>query len=182
MRKNLSLLLFFGLLAAVAAKAYGDKKQPLQVVSSVDLRKYAGKWYEIARLPNRFQKSCASDVTATYTPGEDGKVAVLNACREESGKMKSATGKAKVVDKKTNAKLKVTFVKSFFFWPFGGDYWVIELGRDYEYAVVASGRDYLWILSRTPQMNEELYTQIRERAAAQGFDVSRLMKTQQSGN
>ncbi len=182
MRKNLSLLLFFGLLAAVAVKASGDKKKPLQVVPSVDLRRYAGKWYEIARLPNRFQKSCAGDVSATYSLRDDGKVAVLNACREASGKMKSATGKAKVVDRKTNAKLKVTFVKSFFFWPFGGDYWVIELGRDYEYAVIASGHDYLWILSRTPQMDEQFYRQVVERIAAQGFDAGRLMKTLQSGN
>lgn len=182
MRKNLSFLLFFGLLAAVAVKAMGDKKNALQTVSAVNLERYAGKWFEIARLPNRFQKSCAGDVTATYTLRDDGKVDVLNSCREDSGKMKSAKGKAKVVDKKTNAKLKVTFVKSFFFWPFGGDYWVIELGQNYEYAVVASGRDYLWILSRTPQMDERLYSEIVGRLSAQGFEVNRLMRTEQRGN
>ncbi|MBC7910092.1 MAG: lipocalin family protein [Pyrinomonadaceae bacterium] len=170
------------MVAAIAAKAYADTddKASLQTVSTVDLKRYMGKWYEIARLPNRFQKKCAGDVTATYSLGDKGKVTVLNQCRDHSGKLTSAKGKAKVADKKTNAKLKVTFVKSFFFWPFGADYKIIDLGADYEYAVVASGRDYLWILSRTPQMDEEVYKRLANRAAAQGFDVSRLQKTQQS--
>ncbi len=183
MRKKLPLLLVLGMVAAIAARAYADNddKAALQTVSAVDLKRYMGRWYEIARLPNRFQKKCAGDVTATYSLGEDGKVSVLNQCRDASGKLTSAKGKARVADKRTNAKLKVTFVKAFFFWPFGADYKIIELGTDYEYAVVASGRDYLWILSRTPQMNEEVYRRLVNRAAAQGFDVSRLQKTQQSG-
>ena len=93
---------------------HGDKRRKqLAVVPSVDLARYAGQWYEIARLPNRFEKNCVSSVTATYTLRDDGKIDVVNRCKKASGKLETAKGKAKVVDKKTNAKLKVTF-----FWPF----------------------------------------------------------------
>ena len=123
---------------------------PLTTVDHVDLQRYVGKWYEIARYPNRFQRKCQSDTTATYTLREDGKVQVANACREKDGTMTTANGTAKVVDPKTNAKLKVTF-----FWPFYGDYWILGLGPDYQYAIVGEpDRKYLWILSRTPAMDE----------------------------
>jgi apolipoprotein D and lipocalin family protein len=89
--------------------------------------------------------------------------------------MKQAKGKAKVVDKNSNAKLKVTF-----FWPFYGDYWIIKLGNDYDYAVVGTpNRKYLWILSRTPQMDDKLYSQLIEYVKSKGFDVNNLIKTLQ---
>jgi apolipoprotein D and lipocalin family protein len=148
----------------------------VQTVSSVDLRRYTGVWYEIARLPNRFQKNCTSDVTATYTLRDDGKIRVLNQCLDESGKRKSAEGTARVVEGTSNAKLKVTF-----FWPFYGDYWILDLGSNYEYAVVGEPRrKYFWILSRTPQFNDQLYKQILERGARQGYDLTRLIKTRHS--
>ena len=97
---------------------------------------------------------------------------MLNECRR-NGKVKQAKGKAKVVDKKSGAKLKVTF-----FWPFYGDYWIINLGKDYEYAVVGTpNRKYLWILSRTPNMDDKLFSQLIESAKSQGFDVNNLIKT-----
>ncbi len=137
----------------------------------VELTKYLGKWYEIAHLPARFQKDC-TDTTATYTLRDDGSIAVLNECRR-GGAVKLAKGKAKVVDKTTNAKLKVTF-----FWPFSGDYWIIHLGKDYEYAVVGTpNRKYLWILSRTPHMEDLLFTQLLEFVKSKGFNVTRLIKT-----
>jgi apolipoprotein D and lipocalin family protein len=143
----------------------------LEVVPHVELKKYLGKWYEIAHLPARFQEGCA-DTTATYTLSEDGSISVLNECRR-NGKVKQAKGKAKVVDKNSGAKLKVTF-----FWPFYGDYWIINLGKDYEYAVVGTpNRKYLWILSRTPRMDDNVFSQLIESAKSQGFDVNNLIKT-----
>ena len=143
----------------------------LEVVPHVELKKYLGKWYEIAHLPAKFQEGC-TDTTATYTLSEDGSISVLNECRR-SGKVKQAKGKAKVVDKNSGAKLKVTF-----FWPFYGDYWIINLSKDYEYAVVGTpNRKYLWILSRTPQMNDKLFSQLIESAKSKGFNVNNLIKT-----
>ena len=137
----------------------------------VELEKYLGKWFEIAHLPAKFQESC-SDTTATYTLSKDGSISVLNGCTR-NGKVKQAKGKAKVVDKDTGAKLKVTF-----FWPFYGDYWIIKLGNDYEYAVVGTpNRKYLWILNRTPKMDDNLYSQITEFAKSKGFNVENLIRT-----
>ncbi|MCW4030382.1 MAG: lipocalin family protein [Candidatus Bathyarchaeota archaeon] len=146
----------------------------LEAVSHVDLNRYLGKWYEIAHLPARFQEGC-QNTTATYTLRKDGSISVLNQCTR-NGKSKLAKGKAKVVDKTTNANLKVTF-----FWPFYGDYWIINLGSGYEYAVVGTpDRRYLWILCRTPTMDEKLYTQLTDWAKTKGFDVSELIKTIQN--
>ena len=150
-----------------------ERKGELEVVGAVDLSRYAGRWYEIARLPNRFEKKCADSVTATYTLRSDGKVDVVNRCRKANGEYTTARGKAKIVDKKTNAKLKVTF-----FWPFYGDYWILDLGPNYEYAVVgAPNRDYLWILSRTPQLNEQLYQRLLREMATRGFATDRMSRT-----
>ncbi len=148
-----------------------EKHNKLEVVPHVELKKYLGKWYEIAHLPARFQEGC-TDTTATYTLNEDGSISVLNECRK-SGKVKQAKGKAKVVDKDSGAKLKVTF-----FWPFYADYWIINLGKDYDYAVVGTpNRKYLWILSRTPQMDDKLFSQLIESVKSKGFDVNNLIKT-----
>ena len=143
----------------------------LEVVPHVDLKKYLGKWYETAHLPFRFEEGC-SDITATYSLREDGSISVLNECKR-NGKVKRAKGKAKVVDKNTGAKLKVTF-----FWPFYGDYWIMNLGKDYHYAVVGTpNRKYLWILSRTPQMDDKLFSQLIELVKTKGFDVKNLIRT-----
>jgi apolipoprotein D and lipocalin family protein len=145
----------------------------LDVVPHVELEKYLGKWYEIAHLPAKFQEGC-DETTATYTLLKDGNISVLNQCIK-NGKMKQAKGKAKIVDKDSNAKLKVTF-----FWPFYGDYWIIKLGDEYDYSVVGTpDRKYLWILSRTPQMNDKLYSQLLEYAKSKGFDVNKVIKTLQ---
>ena len=145
----------------------------LEVVSRVELEKYLGKWYEIAHFPAKFQEGC-DETTATYTLSKDGSISVLNQCTK-NGKIKQAKGKAKVVDKNSNAKLKVTF-----FWPFYGNYWIIKLGNEYEYSVVGTpNRKYLWILSRTPQMDDKLYSQLTEYVKSKGFDVNKLIKTLQ---
>lgn len=156
-----------------------QKKQaaaPLEVVPFVDLTRYTGIWYEISRYPHRFQEGCIGS-RATYTLRSDGKIAVLNECFEGSlsGELRNAKGTAKVVDTKSNAKLKVSF-----FWPFSGDYWIIDIGKEYEYAVVGHpDRTYLWILSRMKKMDEKLYQEILERLEAKGYDTAKLIRTQQ---
>ena len=154
----------------------GCNSQPLQTVSSVDLKRYAGKWYEIASYPQRFQRGCHR-TTAEYTLSDKGYVVVENRCRKDSlnGKESSIKGKAFVVKNTGNAKLKVQF-----FWPFRGKYWIIDLADDYSYAVVSHpNREYLWILSRTPQMNEDIYNQILARLKEKHFDLSKLQRTPQ---
>lgn len=144
----------------------------LRVVPSVDLKRYAGKWFEIARLPARFQRDCASDVTATYTIRPDGKIAVVNKCRTADGRLQSATGVARPASAKgPNTKLKVTF-----FWPFSGDYWIIDLDPDYQWAAVGEpGRKYFWILGRTPEVDQRVVGGIIARAEQQGYDLSGLI-------
>jgi len=148
----------------------------LETVEHVDIERYMGTWFEIAKLPQRFEKGLVG-ITATYSMLPHGKVRVVNKGYEGdfNGGTRTARGRAKVIDTKTNAKLRVSF-----FWPFTGDYWILELGKDYEYAVVGEeSRKYLWILSRTPQMDEATYNDLLERVQAKGFDVSKLEKTPQ---
>lgn len=149
---------------------------PLKTVEKVDLNRYLGKWYEIASFPQRFQKGCTGS-TANYAKRKDGRIRVVNRCRKGSlqGKKASAKGLARVVDKKTNAKLKVSFFR-----PFWGDYWIIDLDDNYQFAVVGHpSRDYLWILSRTPQMDQSVYKGILKRLKAQGYEIGKLRKTLQ---
>lgn len=149
---------------------------PLQTVASVDIAKYAGTWYEIASFPQRFQEGCTA-TTATYERRDDGDLDVLNRCRKFAldGPEDTAKGRARVVDKATNARLEVSFFR-----PFWGDYWVIDLAPDYSFAVVGHpGRDYLWILSRTPALPEETYAAIVARLAEKGYETSRLRRTLQ---
>jgi apolipoprotein D and lipocalin family protein len=148
----------------------------LKTVESVDVKRYMGTWFEIAKFPQRFEKGLVG-ITADYTLLENGKVRVLNSGYKGdfNGKLKTIKGKAWVVDTATNAKLKVSF-----FWPFAGNYWILELGKDYEYAVVGEGsRKYLWILSRTPQMDEAVYNELLKRVQDKGFDISKLEKVPQ---
>lgn len=148
----------------------------LQVVEKVDLQKYAGTWYEVARLPNGFQKDCVA-TRAIYSVLDDERVKVVNECRKGAldGKLKTIEGSAKVVDKETGAKLAVTF-----FWPFSGDYWIVDLAEDYSYAAVATPeRNYLWILSRTAQMDPAEYQGVVARLQEDGFAVEQLIETSQ---
>jgi apolipoprotein D and lipocalin family protein len=150
---------------------------PLQAVERVDIPRYMGTWYEIASFPQDFQAGCTG-TTASYTLRDDGEVDVVNRCFRGNlqGEEDVAEGRARVVDTATNAKLEVSFFR-----PFWGDYWIIELEDDYQYAVVGHpGRDYLWILSRTPRMDaatfDALVVRLRD---VHGYDVDRLQKTPQ---
>ncbi|MFB3813734.1 MAG: lipocalin family protein [Terriglobales bacterium] len=170
-------LVISGVAVGAAVYALADRSiDAPATVGSVDLERYGGQWYEIARYPNRFQRRCATDVTATYRLRRDGKIEVINACRHADGASQIARGTARVVDRRTNAKLKVTF-----FWPFSGDYWIVDLGADYEYSVVSEPtRKYLWILSRRAHMDEAQYRQIILRLESRGFDTAKLVRTPQS--
>lgn len=151
-------------LAAVAVLAAGARACPrraapalpaLTTVDHVDLPRYLGRWYEIARIPNRFQKQCASNTTAEYELRKDGSITVTNTCLMNIGKSDVAHGVAKIVDASTNARLKVSFIAFFGLRPFWGDYWVIGLDPDYQWAVVGTpSRRFGWVLARTPTLDD----------------------------
>jgi apolipoprotein D and lipocalin family protein len=154
----------------------GESGQKLQPVSGFDLDRYLGKWYEIARLPARFERDLVN-VTATYSLRKDGKVRVVNEGYKKTreGKHKVAVGKAKFAGARDEGYLRVSF-----FGPFYGDYVIIELDQnEYSYAVVASSLKYLWILSREPQMDRALIESLIEEAKGLGFDTDRLYFTPQ---
>lgn len=154
-----------------------SQNKSIETVKQVDLTKYAGKWYEIALYPNKFEKGCYC-TTAEYELTNKNYVKVTNTCKKDSvnGKIKSITGKAFIVKGSNNAKLKVQF-----FFPFKGDYWIIDLADDYSYAVISEPKmKYLWILSRTPKMNEEIYESILKKLELKGFDLHHLIKTIQN--
>jgi apolipoprotein D and lipocalin family protein len=175
-RMSLLLLILGAMLPAVQIPG-ANHQAPMKVVPSVDLTCYAGKWYEIARLTSCFQRDCASDTTAFYPLRPDSKITVVNACRTSEGRIKSARGTARVASGSLpNTKLKVTF-----FWPFSGNYWIIDLDPEYRWAVVGEpDRDYLWLLSRESRLDSALYDQILDRAKHQGYDLERPIKTRQT--
>lgn len=157
------------LVALACARSAGP---PPRTVERVDLARYAGTWYEIASFPTRFQRGCTG-TTASYGLRDDGRVSVRNRCIRD-GEERGIEGVAWPVDP-SNARLKVRF-----FWPFAGDYWVLALDPDYRWALVGHpDRDYLWILSRTPRLDDALYDALVAKAQAQGFEVSRLVRTPQ---
>jgi apolipoprotein D and lipocalin family protein len=161
-----------------------DTTAEVRTVGAVDLSRYVGDWYEVARLPNRFEAKCAADVMASYRREDGGTIEVINSCRTADGAITNAKGVARVVDTSSNAKLKVRFAPAFLsFLPMvWGDYWILGLQPEYRWAVVGSpDRKYLWVLSRTCAMDEHEYAQAVDRARANGFDVSRLEKTRQTG-
>jgi apolipoprotein D and lipocalin family protein len=163
--------MFFSWIVSSAISA-----QPLKTVANVDLARFAGKWYEIASYPNSFQRGCHC-TTAEYTLTDKKYMKVLNTCRRDSvnGKISNITGRAYVRKNSGNAKLRVQF-----FWPFRAHYWIIELANDYSYAVIGQpNRKYLWILSRKPQMDEEVYKNIVYGLKDKGYNYGGLVTTQQ---
>ncbi|HVS94309.1 MAG TPA: lipocalin family protein [Mucilaginibacter sp.] len=158
--------------AAAVAWMVQNRDEKLETVTYVELDQYMGKWYEIARFPQSFEKDCACS-TAEYSLNDDGTVKVLNSCIKE-GVPDIVEGKAAITDKKTNSKLKVHFGI------FSGKYWIIALAPDYSYAMVGHpNRKYLWILNRKPVMDSQTYNYLLVQAASKGFDVRKLVKTEQ---
>lgn len=166
--KRIALALSFLLSLVGCSKQY----EPLATVESVDLQKYLGKWYEIARYDHSFEKGC-SNVNATYTFREDAKIKVLNQCLKDNT-ISKAVGKAYAVDN-TNAKLKISF-----FGPFYGDYQILMLDEDYTYAVIGEpSREYFWILSRTPTLDKEITNMILAKLPFLGYDKTKIIWTLQ---
>jgi apolipoprotein D and lipocalin family protein len=176
-------LLAAALLAAslVACTTPGSPSgTPLATVPKVDLDRYVGRWYELARTPNWFQRNCAADVTAEYARRPDGKVSVVNSCRRADGAVDRVEGTARIVDPATNAKLEVAFAPEPLRWipAVWGNYWVFELAPDYRYAIVGEpSRTYLWVLSRTPTLDDATWTSIDARIAAAGYDRAKVTRT-----
>jgi len=153
---------------------------PLATVPKVDLDRYVGRWYELARTPNWFQRNCAADVTAEYARRPDGTVSVVNSCRRADGAVDRSEGTARVVDSATNARLEVAFAPEALRWipAVWGNYWVIELAPDYRYAIVGEpSREYLWVLSRAPALDAATWASIDARIAAAGYDRSKVTRT-----
>jgi apolipoprotein D and lipocalin family protein len=179
--KNLSGFYLFTLLLAfffaIGCASVPKKTYPeLKVVSYVDMERYMGKWYEIALYPNWFEKGCFRS-TAFYEKLKDGQIKVTNQCRMNGpdGKLNEAIGIATIPNRKTNGKLRVQF-----FWPFKGDYWIIDLDKDYQYSIVSEpNRQYLWILSRSPNIDVQTLETLKERIRRNGFDLTYLKQTLQ---
>lgn len=151
------------------------QQNPPTTVKYVDLKKYIGLWYEIAKIPNSFQDQCVKNTTAKYTLTEDGEIYVTNSCIDKDGELDAADGVVRVVDKKTNAKLEVSFV-SFLGWrPFWGDYWIIGLDDNYQWAIVGTpNRKYGWVLSRTQKLEETTMNNIFRIIKEQGYDPKKF--------
>jgi apolipoprotein D and lipocalin family protein len=171
-------------LLVVASAAVGDERLPVEPVPELDLARYAGTWYEIARLPFRYQKDCAHSVVVHYALRDDGRVDVTNRCVRADGTVSEARGLAKRSGASRPASaLKVRFAPAFlsFLSAVWADYWVIDLAPDYGHAAVGGpDRKYLWILSRAPEMPEAQYREVVDRLA-RVYDVSGLVRTEQRG-
>lgn len=168
--------LIFSLIVAGCSSQTKNGNVAMQTVKNVDLERYMGTWYEIGRFPHSFEKDLVG-VTATYKLKKNGKVEVLNQGYKNSldGKLKRAKGFAKVPNPNEPGRLKV-----YFFWPFGGDYLILDLDEEYRWALIGSySLNYLWILSRTPQMPEEEYNRLVEKARSLGYNVSRIERVEQ---
>lgn len=156
--------------------------QPVKTIPSIDVARYLGTWYEIAKFPNWFQRKCLSGTNANYQLKEDGNVKVTNRCKVEGGEMAQAIGTARQIGGATSPKLEVRFAPDWlailpFVW---GDYWVIDLDSQYQLAAVSDPRrEYLWILSRTPKVNQKSYDDLLQRLITQQFDLSQLSFTPQ---
>ena len=174
MGKNLTFILLFSIfsLNSNSQSTMIDNS----VVKELDIESYLGTWYEIARYDHSFERGLVG-VTATYSLREDGKIKVVNAGYKKTleGKRSEAVGKAKIPDRSVPSKLKVSFFLFFY-----GDYFVMELDEDYKWAVIGSSTDkYLWILSRTPVMEKDLYDDLLDRLSKRGYDVTNLIKVEQ---
>ncbi len=169
--------LLIPILTAIMIFSTARSQEKPKVVPVVDLKRYTGTWYEIARLPNPFERGLKC-ITATYSLRPDGKITVLNKGRKitDPSKESAANGVARVPDKNVPAKLRVQF-----FWPFSGDYWILYLDKDYRYVLVGEpSYKYLWILSREKTMDKTTYDMLIEKAVEQGFDTGPMIVVEQS--
>ncbi|MGC4079834.1 MAG: lipocalin family protein [Rubrivivax sp.] len=164
------------LLAAACATANAQSTDgALRTIEGLDVPRYLGTWYEVARFPNRFQRQCVADTSAHYTLREDGTLQVRNRCRLADGAMDEALGQARQIGGPQSPTLKVRFAPEWLSWlPFvWGDYWIVDLDADYSLvAITEPRRAYAWVLSRTPQVEPARYEALMQRLRAQGLDVA----------
>lgn len=163
-------------LAALLLAGGGMAAEPVTSVPTLDIQRYAGQWYEIAHLPMRHQADCIGDITATYSFEADG-IGVRNTCKTKDGTTQVAEGVARPVEGHPG-RLEVSFAPGWLSWiPFvWADYWVIALDPEYRWAVVGEpGRDYLWILSRSPTMERTRFEALKAKATAMGYDLDPLI-------
>ena len=171
------------LFLALTNFSFAHTHKELKTVKNIEIDRYLGRWHQVAAIPAWFQKKCVADTTADYQKVEDG-LSVTNTCRKKDGSNKVALGKARVNHEfSDNARLQVTFVNLFnkwWVWLFGGDYWVIDLAKDYSYSVVGEPkRQYLWILSREDNMKAEQFAELDLRIKKQGYDTCKVIVTQE---
>ncbi|MBL7969110.1 MAG: lipocalin family protein [Prolixibacteraceae bacterium] len=178
MKKNQLFILITALFLISCSKT-NSQMIDTSTVKELDLNRYLGTWYEIARFPHSFEKNLVG-VTATYSMRDDGKIKVVNQGYKNTldGELSVAEGKAKIPDKSEPGKLKVSF-----FWIFYGDYFVLELDENYQYVMIGSSSPkYFWILSRTPQMSPEIYEMLLDKARKRGYNLDKLEKVPQKVN
>jgi len=169
--------------AVAQSNAQPSSNEAVKTIASLNVERYLGTWYEIAKLPNWFQKKCVADTKAVYSMNEGGGIRVLNSCKTAPGDIVQADGLARQVGAADSPKLEVRFAPAWLsFLPFvWGDYWVVDLDAQYQVAAVSDPRrEYLWILSRTPRLDPVVYASLLERLRAQDFDVQNLEATAQS--
>lgn len=156
---------------------------PLQAIERLDVARYMGTWYEIAKVPNRFQRHCVADTQALYRQREDGQLDVINSCRQANGERTEAIGRARQLGAADSPRLEVRFAPAWLSWlpMVWGDYWVIDLDPTYQLVAVSEPkREYLWIISRTPRVDAAAYQALLGRLQLQGFDPSKLEPTAQA--
>lgn len=178
-----ALLLGLWLSMASASAVAEIGGAPLSTIPALDVPRYMGTWFEIAKFPNWFQRKCAGDTSADYRLNEDGSVQVTNRCKGEGGEIIEAIGSARQVGPASSPKLQVRFAPGWLsFLPFvWGDYWVIDLDPSYRLVAISEPkREYLWILARTPRVDAEDYKKLLARLSQQGFDLRKLEPTKQN--
>ena len=181
----LALALLVPLSASAQASAAPASPEPLQPIERLDVARYLGTWHEIAKYPNRFQRQCVADTQAQYRQREDGQVDVINRCRQASGEVAEAIGRARQIGPADSPRLEVRFAPAWLSWlpMVWGDYWVIDLDPDYQLVAVSEPkREFLWILSRTPTVDAAAYAALLTRLKAKGFELSKLEKSAQPGS
>ena len=169
------------LMLLVPTMTHAQSTAEPRALPAVDLDRYAGTWYEIARIPNRFQNDCVGAATATYGLRDDGRIDVINRCLEDDGEVNEIEGIARL-DKKGGARLEVSFFSILGWRPIWGDYWILDLGEEYETSVVGEGsRKYGWVLSRTPTVSDGRLAELMDALRDQGYDPEKFDIVQGTG-
>jgi apolipoprotein D and lipocalin family protein len=184
--RRLRLALVLALLSPLGAGAQpgvsATPTEPLKTIERLDVGRYLGTWYEIAKYPNRFQRQCVADTQALYRLRDDGQIDVVNRCRQANGEVAEAVGRACQIGPAESPKLEVRFAPAWLSWlpMVWGNYWVIDLDPGYQLVAVSEpSREYLWILSRTPTVEAAAYEALLGRLREKGFDLGRLDLTPQ---